>query len=251
MRLNENTYPAYITLEKGDYLRLKIDAMFGDKYIPTENHLGIFISSISELFKNVEGRYYLTQPFRDAIIESASKLSEKLFDLEEPSTGILFTDKGFTIYSWNPFSKNRLTCYGFTRDILTTYGTMDENGDIRGVACSVKNGQPHDDQEGLKHWMLTILLAINFIKHCEIEVKVLKPKEKYRNDGKKYFNESNSDVQILDCRWFTDLIRDTPFRVKGHLRWQVHGEGRRNRKLIWIDEFQKEGYHRKATKEAI
>jgi len=252
MRLNENTYPAYITLEQGDYYRLKIDAMFGDKYIPTPSHLKHFITTISLLFKNVEGRYYLTSPFKDAILQSADKLKDKLFDLDEATTGILFTDKGFTMYSWNPNSPNKLTAYGFTREILTTYGSIDSEGQIRGVACSVKeDGEPYDDQQGLTHWLLTILLAINFIKHCEIEVKILKPKEKYRSEGKKYFNESKSDVHILDCKWFTELIRDTPFKVRGHFRWQFHGEGRKGRKLIWIDEFQKEGYHRKATKEDV
>jgi hypothetical protein len=251
MRLNETTYPAYITLEQGNYYQLKIDAMFGDKYIPTPSHLEHFITTISSLYKNVEGRYYLTSPFKDAILQSAEKLKDKLFDLDEATTGILFTDRGFTMYSWNPDSPNKLTAYGFTREVLTTYGTIDEEGKIRGVACSVKDGQAYDDQQGLIHWMLTILLAINFIKHCEIEVKILKPKEKYRSEGKKYFNESKSDVHILDCKWFTELIRDSPFKVRGHFRWQFHGEGRKGRKLIWIDEFQKEGYHRKAEKEVI
>lgn len=249
MRLNENTYPAYMTLEQGDFYQLKIDAMFGDKYIPTPAHLMGFIDTISCLFNNVEGRYYLTEPFKDAILQSAAKLKDKLFDLHEPTTGVLFTDKGFTMYSWNPLSPNRLTAYGFTREILTTYGTIDEHGNIKGVACNTKDGKPFDDKEGLTHWLLTILLSINFIKYCEIEVKIIKPKEKYRNEGKKYFNESKSDLQILDCKWFTELIRDLPFKVRGHLRWQSHGEGRKGRKLIWIDEFQKEGYHRKATKE--
>lgn len=235
MRLNENTYPSYINLEKGDFFQMKIDVMFGDKYIPTPAHLENFISTIALLYKNVEGRYYLTEPFKEAIMQSADKLKDKLFDLDEATSGILFTKEGFTIYSWNPFSPNPMTAYGFTRDILTTYGTMDSQGNIRGVACSVKNGEPYDDQQGLTHWMLTILLAINFIKYCEIEVKVLKPKEKYRSNGQKYFNESKSDVQILDCKWFTELIRDVPFRVRGHFRWQFHGEGRKGRKLIWID----------------
>jgi hypothetical protein len=52
----------------------------------------------------------------------------------------------------------------------------------------------------------------------------------------------------LDCKWFTDIIREAPFRVKGHLRWQFFGEKKAKRKLIWIDEFEKSGYKRSATK---
>jgi hypothetical protein len=81
--------------------------------------------------------------------------------------------------------------------------------------------------------------------------RVIAPNKKDRTNGQKHYNESKSDITILDCRWFTELIRDTPFAVRGHLRWQVHGEKRGKRKLIWIDKFEKAGYHRKQSKEAV
>ncbi len=246
MRLNESTYPSYMTLEKGNYPWMKIDAMF-DKIITHPSKLNDLISEVKSIHSEVEDRFYLTKPFKEAIFKGLPKLQDNLTDLE-PMSGILFTDTGFNLFRWNPYNPKNFVIYGFTREVMTTYGVMDSEANITGIACSVKDGQPYDDRDGLISWVLTSLLAINFIKKCEIEQKVLKPKEKYRDNGQKYYNESKSNVTILDCKWFTELIRDTPFSVKGHLRWQVHGEGRRNRKLIWIDEFQKEGYHRKPQK---
>jgi hypothetical protein len=90
------------------------------------------------------------------------------------------------------------------------------------------------------------MISIYFIHNCEIETKVVKPKEKHRLYGVKYFNESKSPFTILDCTWFTNLIRDTPFTVNGHFRWQPCGVNYSKKKLIWIDAFEKKGYTRKA-----
>lgn len=251
MRLNENTYPSYMALEKGNYGIMRIDKMF-DKIIKTPEEFDGLILGIKNTFSRITDKYYLTKPFKEAIFQAASKLKDKLFDMPEPATGLFFTDSGFTMYKWDPMSdKERLVLYGFTRDVLTTFSVMDSQASIRGLACSLKDNMPYDDKDGLISWTITTLLALNFIEHCEIEQKLLKPKEKYRNSGQRFYNESKSDIKILDCKWFTELIRDTPFTVRGHLRWQFHGEGRKDRKLIWIDEFQKEGYHRKAEKQVV
>jgi hypothetical protein len=79
----------------------------------------------------------------------------------------------------------------------------------------------------------------------------MKPNEKHKENGNKHYNESKSDIIVLDCKWFTDLIRSIPFHVNGHLRWQHCGEKFSKRKLIWVSDFEKQGYVRKATKEKI
>ena len=49
--------------------------------------------------------------------------------------------------------------------------------------------------------------------------------------------------------YFTEYIRDEDFKVSGHLRLQSYKnkDGEISRKLIYINEFVKHGYHRKAT----
>jgi len=91
----------------------------------------------------------------------------------------------------------------------------------------------------------TLLL---FIKYCEIETKVIDPKKSRRETvaGQKYLNETDKRITILDSTWFTNLVVSGAFGVSGHLRWQPYGPGLKQKKLIWIDDYTKEGYTRKA-----
>ncbi len=57
--------------------------------------------------------------------------------------------------------------------------------------------------------------------------------------------ESGLEFYIFDSKWFTEISNDNSFQVSGHFRLQPYGDG--TRKLIWINEFTKHGYHRKAT----
>lgn len=121
----------------------------------------------------------------------------------------------------------------------------------------------HRGEEGIKEYIskkakdegitdMTILADIYtlllFIKYCDIETKLIDPKKSRREvvAGQKYLNETDKRVTILDCTWFTNLVVSGAFGVSGHLRWQPYGPGLKGKKLIWIDEFQKEGYTRKA-----
>lgn len=253
MRLNEKTYPAYLQLESQKYEYLKIDQLFGDTILKSTNDFKNFLVALKHTFVQVNKKYYLTNTFKDAILTAAPKIQEGEKQIKDIPTdcGIIFTDKGFSIYLSNPSDKKiKLVCYGFTKEgVLTTYGIIQNDMSLSGIACSVdKNGQPINDIQSLVAYLNSMLTAIYFIHNCEIEQRVIEPNKKDRINGQKYFNESKSNVVVLDCRWFTELIRDSPFQVKGHLRWQVHGEKRTKRKLIWISDFEKQGYTRKATK---
>lgn len=57
--------------------------------------------------------------------------------------------------------------------------------------------------------------------------------------------ESGLDYYTFDSKWYTEIANDNSFQVSGHFRLQPYGDG--SRKLIWINEFTKHGYHRKAT----
>lgn len=92
------------------------------------------------------------------------------------------------------------------------------------------------------------LLAIYYF--AEIE-------DKYVQHGKiprahigdeKFLNETNVPIQVVGCNWFTNIIRTEGFGVKGHFRNQAHGVGLTKHKLIWVKDFEKKGYKRKAQK---
>jgi hypothetical protein len=252
MRLNKNTYPAYIELENSNYEMLRIDHMFGEYFNNSREKFNSFINSLISIHKQAKKKYYITESFKDAIITALPKIVEKNNQLNNIPTdcGIIFNNKGFTIYISNPSDKKLKLClYGFTRDTITSFAYVDNDFNYGGISCSMKDGKPYDDKENTFLYIHSFLTTLYFIHNCEIEQRIIKPNQKDRSNGQRHFNESKSDITILDCRWFTELIRDTPFAVRGHLRWQVHGENRGKRKLIWIDEFEKSGYHRKQSKE--
>ena len=248
MRLNKKNFPTYFALN--DLRFLQIDNMF-ETLLDSEEKFADFITALKHIYLQVNKKYYITNTFKDAINTARPKIEDNNKQINEiPSDcGIIFTERGFNLYLSNPSDKKvKLVSYGFTRDALTTYAVLYNDNNFGGVACSLKDGKPYNDQDYLANYINGLLLSLYFIHNCEIEQKTLKPQDKYRENGNKHYNESNSDLIILDCKWFTELIRDAPFHVKGHLRWQVHGEKFSKRKLIWISDFDKSGYRRKATK---
>jgi len=86
-----------------------------------------------------------------------------------------------------------------------------------------------------------------FIKVGDIETVIL---NSGRNNGKtksdgKITNTSNHTVYVVDSSWNKLIIRTDGFSVMGHFRLQPCGSGMTDRKLIWINSFQKDGYTRK------
>jgi hypothetical protein len=155
----------------------------------------------------------------------------------------MITINGFQHCEFFYFSKEALIGYGI---IQTKYDTAEKEIKFDGYICTKK----HEDGNVLflKIWSDYATL-MTFMEQCEIETKVVESNKKYKTNGTKIYNDTKRSITFLDCRWFTELIRTAPFSVSGHLRWQPCGEGNKKRKLIWVESYEKKGYHRKATKE--
>lgn len=98
------------------------------------------------------------------------------------------------------------------------------------------------------YYRIVVLFEL-FRKYGQVEMKVLQPKMKADLFKCKYHNQSDYTFEIMDSTWFTTLVKSDEFKVRGHFRLQPHGEGFKDRKLIWIKDFKKEGYTRRAKKE--
>jgi hypothetical protein len=81
---------------------------------------------------------------------------------------------------------------------------------------------------------------------CPIETKIVAKGKKIAHGRQEYFNKTALPVEILDSTWFTTIVRREGFQVSGHFRLQPVGPERSERKLIWIDRYEKGGYVRKA-----
>ena len=82
------------------------------------------------------------------------------------------------------------------------------------------------------------------------EVQLKKVSTTVKRDVKKVkktltITESGLDYFIFDSKWYTEISNDESFQVSGHFRLQPYGDG--TKRLSWINEFTKNGYHRKAT----
>lgn len=93
-----------------------------------------------------------------------------------------------------------------------------------------------------------IMQVLTFIELGDTETVYL---ESGRNNGKtkktgKITNTSTDPIHIVDSTWNKIIIRTDGFAVRGHFRLQPCGEANKDRKLIWIDAFEKHGYVRNA-----
>jgi hypothetical protein len=103
------------------------------------------------------------------------------------------------------------------------------------------------------HTFSTTAVIFHLFKHySNIEIKEVcsNKKEKVKGDDKPLFNELPISILHLNSTWFTEIIRNEGFDVRGHMRWQPYKreDGEWDKKLIWIDQFRKHGYHRRAQK---
>jgi hypothetical protein len=92
-----------------------------------------------------------------------------------------------------------------------------------------------------------LIAIINFLKYAEVEDKFIKASSKEKGIDCKYINETNSDVHYITSNYIQNLYIQGAFKVRGHWRLQPKKkEGEWTKELIWINEFEKQGYTRKA-----
>jgi hypothetical protein len=92
-----------------------------------------------------------------------------------------------------------------------------------------------------------IMQLLTFIELGDIEVTLIHPRQKQKAERKEdnMYNATNNTVFVVDSTWNKILVRTDGFAVRGHFRLQPCGDGMRDRKLIWINAFEKNGYIRK------
>lgn len=199
---------------------------------------------------------FLSRPFLEAYEKGKGKLSG-VFDKEEmEETGAFITQMGsytntyfYYIRTWGVGDDWRME---FTLMIFTKNAQADRPGLD---ACVVETEDRsktfifkgwEDGGMDKTHWMAWLVTLICFIKYCPLETKMVNGGRREHHAGQKYVNETEYAIEILDSTWFTTIIRSEGFKVGGHFRMQPYGPGMAQKKLIWIEPFEKTGYTRKA-----
>lgn len=145
-----------------------------------------------------------------------------------------------TIFTYN-FVGNR-----FFRSFIALALEKDPDDDKGKFYVMDSNGPDIMPQMKLQDDYYLVEDFLIFKKYAELQTKICPPKTGIFFNENKYVNNSSKGVTVYDSNYFTNIIRSEGFGVRGHFRLQRIGEGRTDKRLIWINDFQKEGYTRTA-----
>lgn len=98
----------------------------------------------------------------------------------------------------------------------------------------------YDATESIVDKFLGILL---FKHYAKVELDIVNGKQRKKSNilNEKLINETSNGIHVLDSQWYTSVFRKEGFTVRGHFRFYSSCN-----RLIYVDEFQKHGYHRHA-----
>jgi hypothetical protein len=213
----------------------------------------------------------MTNSFDEAFMNTVPKLMDKKIwtslDCKDSYTGVLLMNEViYYRFTKRPEALDYDFCIAaFDKNTTLLFYTVQVSGfkansfinplqksRMEAIATSINNVSIDDASlsSKVREFYYTIIIAFElFRKYADVKVKVLQPKIKVELFKCRYHNDSDHQIEIMDSTWFTEFIKSEAFKVRGHFRLQAHGEGRVGRKLIWIKDFKKEGYTRKAKKE--
>lgn len=97
----------------------------------------------------------------------------------------------------------------------------------------------------------SFLILLAFLQYADTEkVYIENGQTKSLTRGESVKNSSGMKIKYYDSRWIREIIRTEGFKVRGHFRMQPYKiNGEWSKKLIYINEFEKHGYHRRALKD--
>lgn len=199
---------------------------------------------------------YISHPFMEAYNKGKHKLVD-VFDKEEVNeSGTFIWQHGSFTHTTFYALKTWIDKGEWKADYIFIQFSKHAKNDFKSVDVSITGlGDEektflwkghHDEGCTHGHYFSFLVSFLCFIKHVELETKVIQPQKKEFHIGTKYVNETKKKIEVLDSTWFTTIVRSEGFDVRGHFRFQVMGKGRSDRKLIWIPGFEKTGYTRKA-----
>jgi hypothetical protein len=128
------------------------------------------------------------------------------------------------------------------------YNSIFNNNIMRYDEINSFDSIENDSNYNITYPAQIVISFLLFKTYADIEYKLIdgiKQKKSIVN-GEKIINGTELPIEYIDSTWFVTLIHTEGFKVSGHFRLQPYGKGLEKRKLIYINEFEKIGYTRKA-----
>lgn len=252
MRIDQDKFPALFD----DNLVLKL---YEHKLDPETKD--IFKDVIQLAKQNIT---YLARPVMTPMLESYTKLIPHRKELKESTRALLFHSKSGNphcfLYTMFPYQERiqvicQITCASDTIEgghygsLFSGYVDIEESETVsfRSYVGVPPLGSVEAHDNIVSETLRAILSAELFINYAEVETKEMKPNRQIW-DGPKalYNNKTKYPINVIDSTWYTNLVSSGAFKVRGHFRLQPYGHGLTKRRLVWIQEFQKDGYTRRA-----
>lgn len=235
---------------------LYIDANFFAHSDFSNYLIDTLIDNIHKFDKNIN---YITRPFVDAVTSAKDKLSNLLQDMKDDGldfcfSGTFITDVSVVFIDYNLKNKiQNYTCFSFLKNgalISFTKTDIKNNKTAIWVSKSLLQMEFFNKNTQIQIASFIAKEAIlwqMFKSYAQVETKHLPANKVTKDINCKYVNDTIFNITQLDSTWFTNLVKSDAFKVRGHFRLQPKKvEGKWTRELIWINEFQKHGYTRKA-----
>lgn len=174
---------------------------------------------------------------------------------DEGATILLGKDHYFRYYRIDDIGDDCLVCFWGERVFTGNEGVVDGKV-IKDFYFNyetfriMKDDWSHPDmlEKGLIPEIILFVKAIIFISCTNVEPYVMKPSQKARPVNmadKKWINKSGMEVTLINADWNRMYISTDGFDVQGHIRFQRHGKGNKEVKIIYINPYRKQGYQRK------
>lgn len=193
--------------------------------------------------------YFLSDSFTNAAEQNEKKLAELYNNnpnvRNDAYEDCIIVNKYGYIHIMHTMEDNTILFITLQKNGATVHcGVYHKEKDNFSVLFSTKTPEILPSFNGFREIIL-------FKKYASVELDIIeagKKKEVKNVEREKVINEMGIDVIMLDSSWFREIIRKEGFKVRGHFRLQPYKneKGEWTRKIIYIEEFEKHGYHRKA-----
>lgn len=224
-----------------------------------------FEAAADSIFQAVMPQAYYIPSVTSRVIKDTSKqLMEKMSSLMPDiplENGIMFIDEVEVLGSPSWYVVYSISPEQFTGAILIPVPNRDSlllfnffHVDLT-VSTKVYLGR-NDQKEHLEQLTAAVgfsFASILFTHFFETEkVIAVQPVANTKRYSRATLNDEHYDsnltypINVIDAHWYTTIIRNDPFLVRGHFRRQPYGPGRGQYKIRWISAFMKHGYVRES-----
>ena len=269
MAINDNLILRYLygLDEKRDYPQ-SIKRFLKDVNRSMDEDREAAVDELYELKNNCKKLVMLSKSFIDAMDKSYMKFTQYHIDVLaecDGEKGVVkspyFINESYVVYS---IKNGSITLWVFqnlpnsNRNMMavpTYYIVVSPKDRIKGeghqLDCMVIELIDNYYESNIQDYIDMVLDYLCLRQWAEIEISEIKTRQKRQIKGgkKEILIEDGISYFVFDSKWFTEICNNNEFIVSGHFRLQPYSDG--SKKLIWINEFKKKGYHRKALIERM